>query len=710
MCGFSGLLWWPGSSSVSHEIDSFSKSAARIANRGNDDARQHVAPEMLLQHYRLAFQDASASYQPQWSPDGRYLIVFNGEIYNHLKLRAEISALTGHIFKTHGDTETILIGFLAHGTKIFSLLEGEFSIVILSKDGNEVYAARDFFGVKPLFFGLPKVNTRIFAAAQSQYEFSVERFCFSSEIKGLSITKNWNKQGLLKQYVGLYEPICTPFEEIIQVPPGSILEFRKQKSEWKCTLNLNKKAIRNPSEHKQNSLDWTKLTAEFSELLKTSVRNRLLSDVELGVYLSGGIDSKAIAFELQNALQDQHQNSKYPALKTFTIGFKDALYNETDEAMAFARHLNFDPQSFWVDNNALAYAYPHAVYASENVQPYTNGAAKWWLSRFTRQHVRGVLTGDGADELLCGYPSFRYAKCWSFAMRPRMKPGQKWRDVLAKQNYGTLWRDSLYGKKYLSDAKNPWLAGSSSAGSGQDFIQSLNLWGIPHPLFEQVSTIATALLGNIDALKWLEELGPELRSWFSIGLCSADDEETLTNPENALLLWQNYFCKTHLPVQVLNWVGDRMEMANTLEGRTPFLSRELREFVAQLPSHALVAGLQDKAILRRTYANAFPRHFAQTPKKQFGAPFLDAQFLQEQFNVKEAFEILNIAQPNALLEIEKTIAKMKTENSPGSAHLRTHYESALQTALSFAIVDFSVVKEQPLQRDFAYEDRILTPA
>jgi asparagine synthase (glutamine-hydrolysing) len=223
------------------------------------------------------------------------------------------------------------------------------------------------------------------------------------------------------------------------------------------------------------------------------------------------------------------------------------------------------------------------------VQPYTNGAAKWWLSNFTSQYVSGVLTGDGADELLCGYPSFRYANWWKFAMRT------------GQHDLGTSWRDSVYQKKFLSHQKNPWLTGSSHLGTGSDFVQSLLLWGIAHPLFDEIKSIACALLGENEGMEFLKNQRESIKSWFAFGL--SDDPTFLTDSENTLLLWQNYFFKTHLPVQVLNWVGDRMEMANTLEGRTPFLSRKMRDFIRNQPDVELVRGFQEKSILRRAYKN-----------------------------------------------------------------------------------------------------------
>ena len=257
------------------------------------------------------------------------------------------------------------------------------------------------------------------------------------------------------------------------------------------------------------------------------------------------------------------------------------------------------------------------------------------------------------------------------------------------------------------------MAGSSAEGRGDDFEKSLSLWGIPHPLFEQVQTITEAILGKEEAQLWLSSQGPSLRSWYLLGLDShhKDDPSYTLDPENALLIWQNYFCHTHLPVQILNWVGDRMEMANTLEGRTPFLSGAMRRFVAQLPDIALVQGFTDKAILRKSYASQFERNLALTPKKQFNAPFIDFQKLYEQFEVKDVLNRMGInlngsKNANSLLEMSQKHQSISI--STQDKYLFTHRLAALQTLLCSSIVQRTLVDELPLTRDHEFEASILS--
>lgn len=695
MCGFAGILFsTPVLRDVYHSgLDGFRNAAQRLAHRGDTDYQERLEETLWLAHHRLAFQDVSAGIQPMLSHDGQHVIVFNGEVYNHLELRKTIQQQRRIEFKTRSDTETIIEGWKTFGKAFFRQLEGEYAFVIASPGGDYLIAHRDHYGVKPLYLYIDGVNTRAFDCYRPDYHFTTARLEFASEVKGLTASKTWNRDGLLRQFCGLFEPVCTPFENIIHVPAGGVLEAARTDAQFQCSLSTHHFPVRDPR-IAPASID----ESAFEAALHASVEDRLLSDVELGVYLSGGIDSKAVAFELARLTQTGGK------LKSFTLGFAQQGYDETDEALRFSRHLGFDPHVMRIDDAALNYSYPLAVQASELVQPFTNGAAKWWLSLFAREYVQGVLTGDGADEVLCGYPSFRYANWWKHVMRARGR-ARSVRDVnelLDRQPLGIYKRDGLYLGRYSAHAKNPWLAGSSAQGNGRDFIDSLNMWGVPHPLFGQVQTIAQALLGAREADAWLAQQAQSIRSWYAAGLDGIESE--LANPVHALLLWQNYFVKAHLPVLILNWVGDRMEMANTLEGRTPFMSRRLFEFMYRQPDRALVHGLRDKILLRRSYARLFPREFAMTPKKQFNAPFINNTALIEQFHTQEIFQTTGLADRQRFAGLLERI----NTSQESDAYLAAHLNSVQQTAISLSIVQRSIVENRPLPRDRNIEDTYLS--
>lgn len=694
MCGFSGIVFCNDSSRENYPqgVDRFRRAAGRVAHRGDTEHRELLLEHLWLSHFRLAFQDVASGAQPMLSGDHRHVIVFNGEVYNHLTLRKAICDRSGVSFRTRSDTETIIEGWKVFGERFFERLEGEYAFVILSVDGSELIGHRDRFGVKPLFLFCDGLDTQAFANFRENYSFRCTRIEFSSEVKGLGAQKSWNRQGLLRQFVGLFEPIRTPFDHVIQVPPGGRLSVRRQQEGLACELRTFQDPIR-----RQVTAAADDPEDRFAELLSTSVSDRLLSDVELGVYLSGGVDSKVIAYELDRLGRTGRR------MKSFTVGFSESGYDETGEALRFAAHAGFDPHTISIDNNALNYSYPLAVQNSELVQPFTNGAAKWWLSLFARQYVNGVLTGDGADELLCGYPSYRYANWWKFAMRGRGE-SETIKDVLAlleAKPLGALGRDRLYVSRFAAHGKNPWLSGSSAAGTGQDFVESLQILGVPHPLFGQIRAIAAAILGETGADEWLRAQALSVQSWSYAGLESLSGQRE--SPRNALLLWQNYFAKTHLPTLILNWVGDRMEMANTLEGRTPFLSDPLRKYVATLPDRLMVSGLRDKVLLRRAYARRLTSDFAATPKKQFNAPFLNSRKLTADFDADGIFSDTGLNQRLSLQQLQESA----TEVEQRDPYLATHLRSAHQTALAASIVNKTIVQETVLQRDHRLEQLYL---
>jgi len=710
MCGYSGVVYT--SRSLINQKDNFAEDflsfSQKVVHRGGQPLEYQILPNLLVAHSRLAFQDLSnLSKQPMWSEDKKWILIFNGEIYNYVALRKKIQKEFNIGFRSYGDSEVLLNGFLCYKEKILDLLEGEYSFTIFKADGTEVFAGRDPFGVKPLFVWCEEVETKQFSVARPQYSFTSSAIAVCSEIKGLPVQKNWDRDGFLRQATGLYEPIRAPFRHIIQVPQGSFLWAKKQESSdtFQIKLILNETPIRRPS--LSQSQNDEAIYKEFYQILLDSTEERLVSDVELGVYLSGGIDSKTIA-ACYSHLRNTKKLKYDKKIKTFTIGFNvEKGFDETTEALNFAQAAGFDPHVCRVNYDSLDYSYPLAVYYSENVQPYTNGAAKWWLSRFARQHVQGVLTGDGADEVLCGYPSFRYAAWWKFIFKNRGN-GSVF-DQIKNHPIGQNWRDQVYLKRFEEHSKNPWLSGSSHAGSGVDFIESLHVWGVAHPLFGEIKNTAELLLGKSEASQWLAAQRESIESWFSFGF--KENANFCTDPQNALFLWQNYFSKTHLPVQVLNWVGDRIEMANTLEGRPPFMSRQLKSFISNLNDNYFVRGFEEKSILKRS----FRRHFSQfnqhvpVQKKQFNAPSLygkRAKFYQER--IKHKIQNTSLLDPEILTDLFAMSEIQIDHSNNNQRYLQSYMQSTLQMLSSFTYVDDFIVENKSVTRDYGYEERILS--
>lgn len=673
MCGLSALFYFEEKISFREFQNHFEK----LSHRGNEPSRYLQSQHYFLGHTRLGFQDRDANMQPMESYDGNWIILFNGEIYNAPQLRQQWHDKIP--FRTQSDTEIILNGFLLFQEKVCEKLDGEYAFVILKKDGSEIFASRDPFGVKPLFVFLDQVPTEVFRFAKNQYAFQTKLIQFASEIKGLVNEKFWNQKSLCKQFLGLYEPICTPFEHIFHIPPGGHLHASKKCEEYfQGRLCLNSKNLRNPKDQ------LTHFDPDFLENLRQNMfeatQDRLLSEIEIGVYLSGGIDSKIVAHEL----------SKHPHFqkRTFSVTFQDQDYDEKKEILRFSQHLGLKNHFLNLDQMALEYSYPIAIYHSENIQPYTNGAAKWWLSRFTSQFVKGVQNGDGADEIFCGYPSYQYLQKFSGLLKE--KGFEKFLGSLTAKQYFEIPKITPpQFQKTPHTTANDWAAGRSSQETFLDLYESYALWGFFHPLFEEIKCKAFLLMGSKEGVTFLSSLREELQSWYFLGFETDEDEST----SQSLLLWQNYFARTHLPVQVLNWVGDRMEMANTLEGRTPFLSPKVTSLVSNLADHSFVNELQNKRILRDAYEPIL-QDFMQTPKKQFGAPFLGISDADNMRTLQNLFR--------ESCGISGTVHTREINRIP-----QTYQQNYLQTLKCFSLVQDFLVDGKSIHRNLEWEQIFL---
>lgn len=655
MCGFLGVFHHAQKSYSEQEIASFRSCFSALSHRGNTSSGEALEKGAALFHYRLAFRDLALGKQPLTDRAGRATIIFNGELYGFQPLRAELAK--NYDFQTRSDTEVILAAYLAYGEEMLARLDGEYAFVIHDHRDGRVVAARDPFGVKPLF--LAGQAPEIFRSYRESYAFPLsEQFAFSSEIKGLPFPLRWNSRGWERSMLSLYEEMGTSFENVIALAPGALFVAKPGAQGWQATLTRKIKK-RRPA--RGNGKTFEANAAELKKIVGENMRNKLDAEVPLGAYLSGGIDSRIAALEMGRS------GAK---IETFTVGFEGADYDETPEVARFLRaYPNLRGRALRTNNEMLEYSYPHAIYASELVQPYTNGSAKWWLSRFARKYVRGVLTGDGADELFCGYPSYRYLAWWNFYRRNPTKA-----------------RASLYAARVVGKNEKFWEKGLSSLPDGTDLEASRAALGWAHPLFAQIRSLGR-LVGDGEAIIAREKA--DLYSYVSGDLQSSP-----------LTQWQNYFLHTHFPTHVLNWVGDRMEMANTLEGRPIYLSRAALDLVEQLPDHHLVRGLKDKAILRKAYAGELG-DFASTPKKQFNAPFLIDGPLGREFLTPAALKSTGLIDP-ALVE-RAFQARAKGQD----ALERSFTEIFLQNCLVTQMLDRYLVHRQPPERDLDSEERRL---
>lgn len=660
MCGYLGIFAPHQNPFRESESLAFRKNAERLSHRGNSSKGEQLSKSAQLFHHRLAFRGISDGQQPMTDSQNRATILFNGELYDFHRTRAILAK--SYEFKSHSDTEVLLAGILAYGSSFLKEIDGEYSALILDHRDHSITALRDPFGVKPIFFmassgqEIPSLH-----AFQKSYELNLSgRIAFSSEIKGLPFPLSWNQRGWERNFFSLYEEMGTAYQGVYALAPGSFLCLKLEETGFRGTLER----IQTPSRQIQkHGVDFSAAAERVKKAVQENVRKKLDSEVPLGVYLSGGVDSRIVAHEVA-----QSQGK----VDTFTVGFEGIDYDESPEVRSFLReNPSLTGRLLITSNEALAYAYPNAVYASELVQPYTNGSAKWWLSRFARKYVRGVLTGDGADEFFCGYPSFQYLAWWKFFQNDPSSNARK----------------NIYLRRVVGLENKFWEKGISSESSGADLQSSLKTLGWAHPLFSQISYLSEFVLGKNGA-QFLNQEKAKISSYVDLK----------TSP---LCTWQNYFLRTHFPTHVLNWVGDRMEMANTLEGRPVFVGRDLFQTIAEVPDHFLVRGLTSKAILRKAFASDL-RSFSRIKKKQFNAPFLFDSPLGREFLSEKSIKNTALIDP-ALVQKAKTLR----QNPSLDPLQKSFVDIFLQNALVTQLLDHSLVRGNGWTRDLEFEESFL---
>jgi asparagine synthase (glutamine-hydrolysing) len=552
MCGISGIAAFNESGVPEGAIRSITNA---LRHRGPDDEGyfQSRNGKILLGHRRLSIIDLESGHQPIFNEDGRIAVIFNGEIYNYLELMSELEA-KGHTFSTRSDTEAIVHLYEEMGPDCVNRLRGMFALAVWDGRKEELFLARDRIGKKPLYYAV--TNGTLY---------------FASEIQALYEIPEIPKEvdyGAIDQYLTYsYIPSpCSIYKSIRKLPQAHCLMFNAN--------GLTVTRYWEPNYHLKTGLDYEEAKLELVRILSDSVRLRLISDVPLGAFLSGGVDSSAIV-ALMSRLSDR-------PVKTFSIGFPDKEYNELAYAKEVARLYRTDHHEFIVEPNRLE---DLSAIVRHYGEPYGDSSAvpTWHLSRLTRQHVTVALNGDGGDELFGGYPWYPVIHGFNRVSNPISRWGARF--LLA------------IGKNYLPRRINRGLEllGSTEARRFQalrSFVSVRDREGFYHEQFRHKLTAGT------------EEY-----------LCRLYDESI---PHD----YDRSFCAdllSYLPDDLLVKV-DRASMAHGLECRSPFLDREMVDFSCSLPSAWKIQGGKTKRILKEAVEGWFPKGFVDRPKMGFTVP------------------------------------------------------------------------------------------
>lgn len=563
MCGIYGELGLHSKARVGAHAD---EGVDRLHHRGPDERGMWRGDQIVLGMRRLSIIDLHGGMQPIWNEDRTCCIVYNGELYNFRELRRELLSL-GHVFRTEGDTEVIVHAYEQWGIECLLRFNGMFVFAIWDDRNKQLMLARDRIGEKPLYYYLDQ-----------------ERLMFASEIKSIladpTIPRHLNPRGLCN-FLAFGHAVApeTIYRNIVKLLPGHYLLAKDAKVTIRQYWDVG--------DEPQVGMDY--VHSEDSDarlilnLLDDSVRRRMVADVPVGAFLSGGVDSSAIV-----ALMKRHASGP---VKTFSLGFKvGGAYNELSDARLVAKALGTDHYELEVDHEDLVGTLQTLVYHYDEPFGDAAGFPIYLLSRFAREHVKVVLAGDGADELFGGYRRYAYDQVAPYYSRlprlltERLIPGMLARLPRLRRIRRALctWPLKDPGRRYAA-----WL-----------------LLFTPEMQAELLRpSIANEMSGH-------DPQSPYSRYYAALNHS--------TNPDHINRLMYTDL-KMLLPDSYLEKV-DKAAMACSLETRLPFLDHRLVELAFQIPGRYKVRGLSTKRILKRAVRGLVPEVVLRKPKHGFAVP------------------------------------------------------------------------------------------
>src|SRR5436190_718081 len=537
-----------------------------IAHRGPDDSGVFIDGRVGLGHRRLSIVDVASGHQPMTNEDGSLRITYNGEIYNHADYRAELES-KGHVYQTHCDTETILHLYEEHGPRCVEHLRGMFAFAIWDKRSQELFVARDRLGVKPVYY--------VFTEDGCLY--------FGSEIKTLlkagAIRPQLNYSALpdyLANHATSGED--TLFVGVKRLLPGHVLVWKDGQIEIKRYWDVSFAGQGDGGRSDEQCI------SEWYELFRESVRLRLMADVPLGMFLSGGIDSSAIAAVMSQMVSEP--------IKTFSVAFKEREANELEYARIVAEAFKTNHHEVVVSPEAFFEALPKLVWHEDEPLAHPSSVALYFVSRLAADHVKVVLTGEGSDEMLAGYGRYRKTIL-------NLALGARYHQLTP------LWVQSLV-KKQISLTPGPRLRQKIS----RTFLN------VPPDLesiyFDNFAVFSRAMQPALLSGSTLEKVGT-IDPYYRL-------RSLLENTDAVSFLDRLLYADTKTYLHELLMKQDQMSMATSIESRVPFLDHKLVEFTAKLPERLKLRGSTTKYILRESMKGLLPDTILNRPKMGFPVP------------------------------------------------------------------------------------------
>ena len=567
MCGFAGYIHNYGTFDKEEVIH---KMADRIKHRGPDDAHYYIDDGIALGFRRLSIIDLEGGRQPILNEDGSLVLLFNGEIYNYQELREELIK-AGHVFTTKTDSETILHGYEEYGKKILDRLRGMFAFIIWNKNTKELFGARDIFGIKPFYY----------------YKKGKE-FMFGSEIKSFLSHPNFEKEldeDMIPLYLSYeYSPDeRTIFKNVFKLPGAHCFTYKNGELKVERYYKIEYKI------EDDKSLEYWEdaITKEFTE----SVSMHQIADVEVGCFLSSGVDSSYVVKEISKGTKK---------VKTFSVGYEEEKYSELPYAQDFSDVIGVPNIANKVSADEFFDAVPEIQYYMDEPLPNPSEIPLYFLAKNARRYVKVVLSGEGADELFGGYPMYLAGGHFDHYSHKVPRPVRKVLGTVAKHC------PNFKGKNFLvRGAMEPYQRFMRAnyvfqSAERQKFLKRPITSKVP----EEYSKRYFDEVSNLDEPTQLQYV--DMHTWMIYDILLK---------------------------------ADRMSMANSLELRVPFLDKKMLELSTRIPSRYRAANETTKIALRGAAIKQLPERTANKKKLGFPVPLNDWLREDKYYNkVKAAFQ------------------------------------------------------------------------
>ncbi len=571
MCGIAGIF-----DPLKRQIPSrqvLQRMIGAIAHRGPDEGGFHIDADGGLAHARLSIIDLSTGQQPMCNEDESVWVTFNGEIFNYVELCKDLIA-RGHVFRSRCDTEVIVHAYEDDGPACVEAFNGDFAFAIVDKRRGRLVLARDRMGVRPVFYAV-RDGVLIFA---SEVKAILQHPDVHAELDPIA----------LDQCFTFWFPLAprTAFKDIHELPPGHILVADRSGITVRPYWSLQYPAAAGDSSTDRRT--EVEIAEELESLLVDATRIRLRSDVPVGAYLSGGLDSSAVTALIKRDTSNR--------LRTFSVCFDSPEFDESQFQQEVVRALGTDHQSILCTSQNIGEMFPDVIRHTERPILRTAPAPLFQLARFVRENgFKVVLTGEGADEVFAGYDIFKETKVRRFWAR---QPKSAWRPLLLRRLYPYL--------SSLSGQPQAYLQAFFKVGLDKPldpFFSHMPRWAMTSRLKTFFSPDLRRSLAGYDAVTELrEKLPKDYSDWHWLSQAQYLEAGLL------------------LPGYILSSQGDRVSMAHAVEGRFPFLDHRVVEFASRIPPRLKLRGLDEKHILRRAIGHRLPKSIADRRKQPYRAP------------------------------------------------------------------------------------------